>query len=336
VGTRIAVLADPDDDIKTLEIPPEDTKAAPKSQKPAEPPTSGSAAPQPASEPSSRASSDTPKKSGGKATKQTYPLYPSVLSLLKENGLSASDADNIPASGPNGRLLKGDVLAYLGKIESDYSAEQSKRISKLGHLDLSNIKLAKPTEAVKKPETPTAAAPTPAEIETDTELALPIKLDAVLECQKRIQDTLKIHLPVSTFIARAIELANEDLPKSKKAPSTEELFDAVLGLDKVFPPPDTSRGTFIPDITPLAPSLQMPVRQNITKRKAKEVDIIDLLAGTAKARKTTLAIPSSARPVAGTVNVFSVMTPKGDEKRAMVFLERMKSVLEVEPGRLVM
>jgi hypothetical protein len=27
--------------------------------------------------------------------------------------------------------------------------------------------------------------------------------------------------------------------------------------------------------------------------------------------------------------------PKGDEKRGRVFLERVKSVLEVEPGRLV-
>jgi hypothetical protein len=40
--------------------------------------------------------------------------------------------------------------------------------------------------------------------------------------------------------------------------------------------------------------------------------------------------------MSGEVNVFSVTVPKGDEKRAEVFLERVKSVLESEPGRLVL
>ena len=35
------------------------------------------------------------------------------------------------------------------------------------------------------------------------------------------------------------------------------------------------------------------------------------------------------------MNVFSVSVPKGDEKRAQIFLARVKSVLEAEPGRLV-
>jgi len=33
--------------------------------------------------------------------------------------------------------------------------------------------------------------------------------------------------------------------------------------------------------------------------------------------------------------VFSINVPKGDEKRGQVFLERVKTVLEAEPGRLV-
>jgi hypothetical protein len=40
--------------------------------------------------------------------------------------------------------------------------------------------------------------------------------------------------------------------------------------------------------------------------------------------------------VAATTNIFSVSVPKGDEKRAKVFLERVKIVLEAEPGRLVL
>ena len=69
--------------------------------------------------------------SAGKAQKQKYPLYPSVQHLLRENGLPKEEADKIPATGPNGRLLKGDVLAYLGRIKDNYTSELSERIAKL-------------------------------------------------------------------------------------------------------------------------------------------------------------------------------------------------------------
>lgn len=36
------------------------------------------------------------------------------------------------------------------------------------------------------------------------------------------------------------------------------------------------------------------------------------------------------------LNVFSVRVPKGEEKRARVFLERVKTVLQIEPGRLIL
>ena len=37
-----------------------------------------------------------------------------------------------------------------------------------------------------------------------------------------------------------------------------------------------------------------------------------------------------------TMNVFSISVAKGEEKRARVFLERVKTILQVEPGRLVL
>lgn len=250
--------------------------------------------------------------------------------------MGKEDADKIPATGPNGRLLKGDVLAFLGKIESSYSAEQSARIAKLGHLDLSNIKLAAPTP---KPQATTAAAPPPVPVpeeEPDTEIALPISFSAVLDCQKRIQDTLGIFLPVSTFVARAIELANEDLPASSagtKPPSADDLFNAVLGLPPASPA--FSRGAFMPQITALAATQPPPARQAIVK--AKPVDVYDVLTGAAKSRARLVQqeVPMT-RHMKGAVNVFSVVAPKGDEKRAVVFLERVKTVLEAEPGRLVL
>ena len=48
-------------------------------------------------------------------------------------------------------------------------------------------------------------------------------------------------------------------------------------------------------------------------------------------------IPGSGTDAATTTaaNVFSVSVKKGQEVQARVFLERMKTVLQVEPGRLV-
>ena len=55
-------------------------------------------------------------------TEGKYPLYPAVAALIHENHIPASSIPKIPASGPNGRLLKGDVLSYLGCIQADYSS----------------------------------------------------------------------------------------------------------------------------------------------------------------------------------------------------------------------
>lgn len=178
---------------------------------------------------------------------------------------------------------------------------------------------------------PAAAPEAPAVEDLPVEIALPISLKAVLECQKRVQESIGVFLPVSTFVARAAELANEGLPRSKTAkPTTDELFNAVLGLDKVAGK-RYSRGNFVPQVTALpATSLR------ITKPTIKKPDILDVLAGKKPvARRSAGPVVGRGDQTVGLTNVFSVSVPKGDEKRAQVFLERVKSVLEGEPGRLV-
>lgn len=271
--------------------------------------------------------------------KQKYPLYPSIAQLLREKGVPASDVERIPASGPKGRLLKGDVLAYLGTILKSYSSEQSSRISKLGHLNLSNVKAAPPKDLPARPtSTATPKAPTAEPTESDTEMAVTISLASVLEVQRRIQRSLHTTLPLSTFIARAIEVANNDLPRSKGAkPGTNELFNQILGLDQVSP--KTSRGSFTPQITALPPRPMASVAK--IEKPSRQPDIIDILTGRTSAvsvRGLPLPPPgmmAGSTPGAST-NVFSVSVPKGEEKRAKVFLERVKTVLQVEPGRLVL
>jgi hypothetical protein len=319
VGTRIAVTAEPGDDLSTLEIPKEESPA-PKKEAEA-PKETKEPQPVPKEERTSKpAQSDASKASSGKASKQTYPLYPSVQHLFEVNGLPKEEADKIPATGPNGRLLKGDVLAYVGQIENSYPSELASRFTKLSHLDLSNIK---PMAKKPAPKPAAAAEALPIVEDLPVEVALPISLTAVMECQKRVKDSIGVFLPLSTFVARATELANEDLPRSRLAkPSADELFNAVLGLDKIAG--RYSRGHFVLQVTALPPT-------NIARRVAapKKSDVFDILAG----KKSTPKPPVSG--VAGPLNVFSVSVPKGDEKRGRVFLERVKTVLEVEPGRLV-
>ncbi len=322
------MIAEPGDDLSTLEIPPDDSAPPPakeeaKSEPSPPPPSESSAESTPKPTPSSSGAS-TP---AGPSHNPAYPLYPSVIQLLHENHVPDSDIGKIPASGPNGRLLKGDVLSYLGTIDSSYSCEQSARIKKLANLDLSNIKIA-PPKAAAPPKAEAVAAPKEA-VETVAEVTVPISLSQVLATQKRIQDTLSVTMPLSTFIARATDVANDDLPLSKNRKLTSyELFNSVLGLDKVSP--KTSRGAFVPQITalpPMAPAL--PV-------KMKQPDIIDILAGRKKAAPAPVPVAPTAG--AGAVNMFSVIVPRGEEeeKRAKVFLERVKTILQVEPGRLVL
>lgn len=333
VGERIGVTAEAGDDISSLELPADNSspnqgqKEAGGAQKRAEEEnvkeTQQKAPEQQKPQESQQSNKADTGKQGGTAQKQKYPLYPSVETMLHQNGLSSAEAENIPATGPQGRLLKGDVLAYLGKINKEYPAQSSARLDKLSHLDLSNIQLAKKAEA--KPELPKEEPSAAPELPQETELAIPISLSSVIATQKRVQDTLGIFLPLSTFIARASELANDDLPVSKnRKPTADDLFNSVLGLDTI---PKSSRGHFFPNITGISPA-------PLAARPTKKPDIIDMLAP--KQAKPTRPVQSAAPGISATENVFSVVARPGDENRAAEYLERMKLALEKEPGRLVL
>jgi pyruvate/2-oxoglutarate dehydrogenase complex dihydrolipoamide acyltransferase (E2) component len=337
VGERIAVLAEEGDDLSSLEVPKDEGASAQKQgsapkheasaseSKPAA--ADSGASDSKISKPVAETPPQPPKGSKGKPRNQAYPLFPSVQQLLHENGMSNSEADKISASGPNGRLLKGDVLAYLGKISKDYPSQSAERLEKMSHLDLSNITLAEPK---KKPEAPKQAAVVPEiELPSETEIAVPVSLTAVIAVQKRVQDTLGIFLPLSTFIARASELANQDLPARKRKPTAEDLFNSVLGLDKVSS--KVSRGDYLPEITALSPAAP-PLPRRIQK-----ADIIDVLAAP-KSRRAEVRpedLPAALGVSAGD-NIFSVTAKVGEEERVTEYLERLKVALEKEPGRLVL
>ncbi|KAH0542570.1 hypothetical protein FGG08_003075 [Glutinoglossum americanum] len=343
VGSRIAVIADSNDDLSTLRIPSEEPTSIPSPQEESSTldrarTSESQAGASPTSKPpfqKSAASEATSQGSIGTPSKQRLPLLPSVAHLLQSHSLPTSEADKIPATGPKGRLLKGDVLAYVGSVSSTYPKSLSDNITSRGHLDLSNIKLS-PAPVQQKPTAQATSPPPPQE----SKVGVSVNFSEVMKVQQRIERKLGICMPLSTFIARATDIANDDLPLPCNAkPSQDDLFNQILGLDALMS--KTARGSFTLQVTAL-PTLSTGLAPKPSKGTTTtgSGDIIDILTGSVS-RKTTAArsmdhviVPSSAH--AATTNVISVMVPAGDERRGRLFLGRVKAYLESEPGRLVL
>lgn len=328
VGSRIAVIAEAGDDIKELEIPAD---VQPKQEAKEEAPKESSAQKSSESKTESKQENKSAKKPQSTGTyEHSYPLLPSVEHLVKAKGLSKEDVSKVKGTGPSGRLLKGDILASLGQINAEAPAANETQFQKLGHLDLSNIKVAKRKAPPASAESKEAAAPAKAPVVENLEISLPVSLAKVVEVQKKIQDTLGVFLPISTFIGRAAEVANDDLPLAKRAPTANELFDQVLGLDKVKAV-QGSRGIYLPQISVIPPP-------SFTARPAARAssDIYDILAAPTKKSAPKPAGIQTVPGLSSGANVFSLVVPKAEEKRAQAFLERCKVILEEEPARLVL
>lgn len=323
VGARIAVLAEASDDISSLELPADEH--AEKAISSGSPQTTESAPVADAAD--SKPAKPVAKAAGSGSYEHKYPLLPSVGHLVKGNGLTEADVSKIEGTGPGGRLLKGDVLAYLGSINADAPATVSAHFEKLAHLDLSNIKVAAPKTPAAAPKPVEEIAPA-APVNLPLEINVPVSLAKVVEVQNKIQDTLGVFLPISTFITRAAEIANDELPLAQHEPTASELFDAVLGLDKI----KSSSGMYIPQISAIPPGTSFVPRNT---RPAKR-DLIDELAGTPIQRPSPMVTVPTVAGLSSGANVFSLVVPQAEAERAHVFLQRCKLILEEEPGRLVM
>jgi len=116
VGQLIALLAEEGDDIDNLEVP----KASQASSNSAE--QSEPQSPSPTSPSTSTSSTTQAKQSISQSQPQqpikfdhSKPIFPSVMRLLHENGISP---DKVKGTGIRGMLTKGDVLAFMGKASS--------------------------------------------------------------------------------------------------------------------------------------------------------------------------------------------------------------------------
>lgn len=194
VGSRIGVLAEQGDDLGSLELPSEDSPGPGPRSADTQSAKKDTTSPAPEDRPTQVESSakSTPETSYSHATPKTpHTSSPSVAHLIHTHGITKDDISRIPATGPKGRLLKGDVLAFLGKIQKSWPKELEGRIHKSGKLDLSNIKAAAPR---KKAETPKNVEER-VELPKNAEVKVEVSFSEVLKVQSKLQGTSTICTP---------------------------------------------------------------------------------------------------------------------------------------------
>lgn len=239
VGTPIAYLAEDGDDLKTLEYPklpdeskPKETVSTPAPKESTTPPP----APETKSTPpqSQSVQSTSSSASVSQPANPNQQLFPSVERLLDENHISREDAINkIPATGPHGRLLRGDVLVYLGKIPASENTSIAKYIQKSSRLDLSHIELLKPEST---------EASTNSSADTTSEKSKPKVKEPVI-----IQESYPINLEISyselssfkNVISNAIS-ESEQMAYSYNINPVSDLDDPLFD-DIIAPPRNADR-----------------------------------------------------------------------------------------------
>lgn len=219
VGAPIAFICDQSDDLATLKYPALDAASAP------EP-----AAAEPTPVPKASSNSVT----GGKANPDQV-FFPSVEFMLAREGISREDAlSKITATGPNGKILKGDVLAYLGKIPAEENTRIASFIADSEKLDLSHIELAsKEVEEPAKDEAKEAA-----EEKAAPETKKPVKQPTLVKGEFIISKEIPPKV-LSKLIASAVAKA-ETAAYATKNYTSSDLIDPLFE-DLIAPPRNAER-----------------------------------------------------------------------------------------------
>lgn len=228
VGAPIAFICDQSDDVATLKYPALDTAAA-------QPAAAAAAASKPvASEPAQTPKQSSNSVTGGKANPDQV-FFPSVEFMLAREGISREDAlSKITATGPSGRILKGDVLAYLGKIPAEENTRIASFIADSEKLDLSHIELAsKEVEEPAKEESKEATEEKPA-----AESKKPVKEQTLVTGEFIISKQIPSKV-LSKLIAKAVSKA-ETAAYATKNYTASDLIDPLFE-DLIAPPRNAQR-----------------------------------------------------------------------------------------------
>ncbi|KAF7725103.1 hypothetical protein EC973_000429 [Apophysomyces ossiformis] len=186
VNTPIALLAEEGDDLSNLEVPEEEPAQV--AEKKEEQPAPTSAPKQPIVASMDHHDLDT--------SKLKKPLSPAVLSLVLKHHIK--DLDAIKASGPAGRILKGDVLAHLGMIP--YKPAPKFKTSAAPPRD--EIVIAKPAAPVAKEEK---------KIVLPNFISKHVAVDDLLQLRRTLNEQHRTNVSVNDFIEKAAARALQDV-----------------------------------------------------------------------------------------------------------------------------
>lgn len=233
VGKPIAFLAEEGDDLKTLEKPSLEEEKAPKEEPKEETKEESkekvsASKSTPTQEPEKQ--SETPSSSQSSASSDIFSkanpkqkFLPSVEMLLHQNNISAEEAlEKIPASGAKGRLMRWDVLSYLGKLSKDSIVKVSEYVNNKSKLDLSNIVLATPKEEIAKQDKDESPKPTNIiNVKLTSQLGEEISKEKFQYAfEKSIQSAIRI-----SYASRFPEYANSP---SASSSVEKNLFDDLI------------------------------------------------------------------------------------------------------------
>ena len=175
VGKTIAILAEHGDDLSAVEVPQEDDIV----ERPPKQPEIKT------KEPQTSSSEGSSSESEGKVH-VTGSYSPAVLRLLQD--FRIEDPTRINPTGPQGRLLKGDVLAYTGAIAKQVPQTLKEILIKKGQLDLTNIKVRK-TET-PPPGPPSMSAPLPKPPPEPSSVMRMVRVTELLRMQQKLSGTI--------------------------------------------------------------------------------------------------------------------------------------------------
>ncbi|KAG0669889.1 pyridoxine biosynthesis protein [Maudiozyma exigua] len=228
VGTNIAYIADVDDDISNIDL---NALEAESTGSPSRTKKEGTEEKVTEVKKVEANTKSLQVPSGKYVANREQTLLPSVSILLAENGISKEKAiSEIPATGLNGTLLKGDVLSYLGTIPTNSSVDIEQYIDKFRHIDLTGIEKtvlkAQPQEtSTVAPEAKETAPLVPKKVE-DTLLEHNISMDIPNSIS---YDTL--YSSTKSFLQEAYQYAHLGDPTQMQSEHYDPIFEDLVATD---------------------------------------------------------------------------------------------------------